>query len=233
MNTKANTHAAVGVLVALCLTAALTSSLSARIFTDTDGRTVEAEVAGLRGDQAVLNIKGKLITWPMDRLSQADQDYIREWAEKRPPTKIVIRADGVRTGGTNLDRTSYFELDLYNQQYHDSGPLVLQAIAVTRTSDGRISEHPITMELPKGVEARSAQVLSTREVEAVGTKRRVAISGGCCMAPIRFRTFRTSTKVDGIWVRLYQGPHMVGELKDLTPNAGTVLWTLEHPDYRG
>ena len=55
-------------------------------FTDDQGRSVEAELVGLRGPNVVLatqNVRGQ---WRLARLAAADQAYVRDW--QRTPTAV-------------------------------------------------------------------------------------------------------------------------------------------------
>ena len=62
------------------------TALSAREFTDDQGRKVEAEVAGFSGDRVKLRLtSGKITTFPIARLSPAD----REFLSKHPARSIA------------------------------------------------------------------------------------------------------------------------------------------------
>ncbi|WP_435895619.1 hypothetical protein [Oceaniferula spumae] len=54
-----------------------------RSFTNTEGKTIEAEVVGVSSGKVSLKLKGgKIYTLPFNTLSEADQTYIKEWYEK-------------------------------------------------------------------------------------------------------------------------------------------------------
>jgi hypothetical protein len=58
---------------------------TARTFTSTDGRTIEAEVVSADGLQATLKLAdGRQTVVPMNRLSQADQEYLTGWIKANP-----------------------------------------------------------------------------------------------------------------------------------------------------
>jgi len=44
--------------------------LSARLFTDDQGRTVEATLVGVRGEKVVLSRNGRAAQWPIAKLSK-------------------------------------------------------------------------------------------------------------------------------------------------------------------
>lgn len=74
-----------------CFSAALACILltlvaNARTWTDTAGKTLEAEFVKMDGANVVLKIKGKDVPVPLTRLSQADQDFLKNQpATPTPP----------------------------------------------------------------------------------------------------------------------------------------------------
>ena len=74
------------------LALALSSVLQARTFTDDSGRTVEAELVGVRGENVVIERQGVAAQWPMAKLSAADQAFVREWQQTRSSVpKLSVR----------------------------------------------------------------------------------------------------------------------------------------------
>lgn len=72
----------------------LTPPLAAevRVFTDVQGRQIEAELVEVSGDAAKIRRKaGGEFTLPLERLSPADRDYITQWTEKRR-TELAAKA---------------------------------------------------------------------------------------------------------------------------------------------
>jgi hypothetical protein len=56
-----------------------------RIFTSTDGKTIQAEVIAADGLQATLKLAdGRQTAVPLNRLSQADQQYLADWVKANP-----------------------------------------------------------------------------------------------------------------------------------------------------
>lgn len=72
----------------------LTGSLSARAFTDSSGKTIEAEFVSLAGETVTISRGGKPFTLPLSRFSKADQDYIREQATAKPAVPATPAAAG-------------------------------------------------------------------------------------------------------------------------------------------
>lgn len=53
-----------------------------RTLTDTEGRTIQADVIAVEGDQVkIRRADGQTFNLPMDRLAEADQKALREWAK--------------------------------------------------------------------------------------------------------------------------------------------------------
>lgn len=56
-----------------------------RTWTSSDGKTIAAEIVELDGDQVTLRMAGRGdMKFPVSRLSEADQRFARDWAEKSP-----------------------------------------------------------------------------------------------------------------------------------------------------
>lgn len=75
----------------------------AHLFTDDTGRTVEAEIGGVRGANVILARGGVAGQWPIAKLSAADQAYVQEWQKshsgiKQLQTRIDER-DGIGERG--------------------------------------------------------------------------------------------------------------------------------------
>lgn len=82
----------------------------AREFTSTDGKTIEAEVLSIRGDQVVLQIGTKQYTLPTTRFSEADQTYFEEWKVAEAKNIIPDLEVDISTGKSNrLDTNDEFD----------------------------------------------------------------------------------------------------------------------------
>lgn len=85
--------------VATLLVWATLSSLAAaeetpRTWTNKDGRTVDAALFSIQGDQVSLKLQnGQVAQVPIASLAQTDQDYLREWVASRSP-KTRSMGDG-------------------------------------------------------------------------------------------------------------------------------------------
>ncbi|MEK7951008.1 SHD1 domain-containing protein [Luteolibacter soli] len=73
--------------VALLSSGLLLAAAGARVWTDTTGRKIDAEIVRLEGEQIVLNLKGKEVTLPLAKLSPDDRQFAGEWQKTQPPGK--------------------------------------------------------------------------------------------------------------------------------------------------
>jgi dienelactone hydrolase len=83
---------------------ALTGILSARSFTDSSGKTIEAEFVSLAGETVTISRDGKPFTLPLSRFSKADQDFIKEQATAKPVApaatgKLMLAGKKLNKGG--------------------------------------------------------------------------------------------------------------------------------------
>lgn len=75
-----------------------------RTLTDTQGRTIEADVMAVEGDQVkIRRADGQTFNLPMERLAEADQKGLREWAKEEagkpqtlPPGLFVVQMSRVK-----------------------------------------------------------------------------------------------------------------------------------------
>ncbi|MCW1923647.1 SHD1 domain-containing protein [Luteolibacter arcticus] len=74
---------------AVLLSGLLLTTASARVWTDTTGRKIDAEIVGLDGDQVVLNFKGKEVKLALARLSADDRKFAEEWQKTKPEEKAA------------------------------------------------------------------------------------------------------------------------------------------------
>jgi predicted esterase len=73
----------------LLLSGLLLATAGARVWTDTTGRKIDAEIVKLEGDQVVLNFKGKEVKLPLTRLSPEDRKFAEEWQKTQPAEKVA------------------------------------------------------------------------------------------------------------------------------------------------
>ncbi len=56
---------------------------AARTWTDTTGRTIEAELLEVQGEKVILEFKGKEVPLGLERLSEGDRKFVEEWQKER------------------------------------------------------------------------------------------------------------------------------------------------------
>ena len=57
--------------------------LNARTWTDNTGRRIEADILGKSTDSVTVLLKGKKVKLPLNKLSDADQDYVKSWSDNQ------------------------------------------------------------------------------------------------------------------------------------------------------
>ena len=102
-------------------------SSEARVFTSTDGRTLNATVTKVAGQSAVLKLgNGRSVTVPFDRLAEADREFLKEWAKedaKNRVPRVKVEIDSNKRD-SNVDSSYFedrkgsikFEIDVTNQE---------------------------------------------------------------------------------------------------------------------
>ena len=77
------------VVMLLCVLALIPYKLQARVFTDVNGKKIEATITKVEKDTVSLLLKshGKEYDVPLARLKQADQRFVKEWAKKQSATE--------------------------------------------------------------------------------------------------------------------------------------------------
>ncbi|MCB1206798.1 MAG: hypothetical protein KDN18_21260 [Verrucomicrobiae bacterium] len=99
-----------------------------REFKSTDGKTIKAEIATVRGTDVVLSMGGREFTVPVARFSQADQEFIAKWKEEDLKNHVPKMRVDVATGKSDRrdkadsfdDRTGSFQfkITVLNEEIH-------------------------------------------------------------------------------------------------------------------
>ena len=101
-------HGAIAVLTAVSIVAAAFAQITNaepaggsnnkdanpfRTFTDAQGRTVEARMVSVLGNQVEIELKneGKTLTWPIANFSAVDRDYMKKWSDENTSYRFAIR----------------------------------------------------------------------------------------------------------------------------------------------
>ena len=209
--------------LALLVTAA--GPAHARLFTDDQGRKVEAELVGLRGDHVVLAVQNVRGQWPLARLSAADQAYVRQWQTSHTAVKSVtvlaqqregIGATGLIDKKTSSDAAEALAplKDLPIPSPFDATQLKVAYVLYVVHPDGSVGISPgvqTVKSLPTGQSTR----LITEGVTATQTKMtKLRVSVVNESLSVKEKTERSREQAGGVWVRV-SGPdgQMIGETK--------------------
>ncbi len=89
------------VMVLAMLTMVVAGPLAAREFTDVEGRTLEAELVGVQGDNARLELpNGRTVAVPLARLSEPDREFVERWRAANPDLRLQISSTKERKDRT-------------------------------------------------------------------------------------------------------------------------------------
>ena len=231
----------------------LLGPVEGRVFTDDAGRTVEAELVGVRGNNVVL-ARGKFAgRWPIAKLSAEDQTYVKKWQENPPvASRITARIwerDGISSAGTmatdeapaitknipllkqttETDKYKYYEVDLFNESNNDAGGVTMAYVLYVISPQGSVI--PQSDSIPvESIQSRKRQTVPTKSVTYTRTKTTTTT-----FKIDRFRglstgskTSRSSERFGGAWVRVYEKDgSIVGEARKLKPEVARLkpAWT--------
>ena len=68
------------------------SSAEPRTLTDKTGKQINAEIMAVRGDDVTIEMNGKEYTLPMNKFSDEDITYMKEWAEENPAPAVTFKS---------------------------------------------------------------------------------------------------------------------------------------------
>ena len=224
--------------------AAVSAYAEPRAFTDDQGRSVQAELVGIRGANVVLatgKVRGQ---WPLSRLSPPDQDYVRQWQTSHTAVKHVqlqiTERDGIgergefkggeKSAGGPLSglpvpgapevKTVYkhYEIAVNNPAAVDASYLRVAYVVYVVQPDGSIGIQPGAQDLERIAASGSSRLL-TEGASADRTKAtqfKVSVSNG--NLSVAEKTKRSRDQFGGVWVRV-TGPDgtLIGEAKRLSP----------------
>ena len=109
-------------LLALLALLVLGPALSARTFTNTEGRSIEAEIATATATTVTLRLANRRTTTiPLETLSEADRTLIAEWIATRIPrlrfTPNLARSNKKSSSGYSVRKQSYkMSVDVRNEE---------------------------------------------------------------------------------------------------------------------
>lgn len=213
-----------------------------RVFTDDSGRMVDAELVGVRSDHVVLAKNGKAGRWPISKLSQADQIYVKAWMKDPPKTpQLRVRLferDGIGESGVFQGETSkgpksipiiqeteakakykYYQADITNDSQVDAMQLTVSYMLFIINTSNKIVPEAATQGIDK-LEAGKRETVSTEAITFHRTKTTSLTLGTNIFGNLNVGsdTSRAKERFAGAWVRVYsQDGQLVGEAKKLIP----------------
>ena len=226
-----------------------------RIFTDDQGRQIEAEMVGVRGENIVLRRNGRMAQWPVKKLSEVDQRYVSEWknSASRNTPKIQARIwerDGIGekgllnqdrlepTLGKNIpllkqtDEKGYFkhyDIDLHNRSAVDADNLMVSYVLYVITPQNKVIDETGREAVSK-IGSNSRTTISTEGITYVRSKTKSTTFSTNILGNLQVGsdTKRSKEKFGGAWVRVYSpNGEIVGETKQLSPQLEALdpQWT--------
>lgn len=216
---------------------------SAHLFTDDQGRTVEAEVVGLRGANVVLATQGVRGQWPVARLAPPDQAYVKEWQATSTAVKRVVvqmnERDGIGEKGAFKTETSaspgppkdlplapqtdskaaykHYDLQVTNPAGVDASRLHVDYVLYVIQPDGGVGTNAGGQALDT-LPAGKTATLKTEAATARSTKTsKLKLSVSSNSVSTTEKTSRSRERFGGGWVRVTGADgSMIGEAKQLT-----------------
>lgn len=233
--------------------ALVTSQAFGRVFTDDQGRTVDAELVGVRGDNVVLSKNGRAAQWPISKLSAKDQLYVRAWQASPPETPNlsiqIWEREGIGASGAfdepeegglpkNIpllleteEKANYkhYDLDITNRSQVDATNLTVAYVIYIVTASSQVeavSSSSSVETIPMGQRVTAV----TKGVNAMRTKQTITTIniGPFNQVSTGSDINRSKERFGGVWARVYSADgQVVGEAKKLIPEIERLdpAWT--------
>ncbi|MEM0968516.1 MAG: hypothetical protein AAGJ31_04130 [Verrucomicrobiota bacterium] len=216
--------------------------LQGRTFTDANGRQVEAELVGIRGDNVILERNGRLGQWPISQLSVPDQAYVKVWRQNPPVTaRVSVRIwerEGVGPNGImNADAGglpkdiplirstetkssfTHYEADLTAPNDRDASKLTVGYILYLVNAANQVEAH-YGSQFVETIPAGKRVTVATEGVSLDRTKTTQLTVGSTVLGGISLGSdsSRAKERFAGAWVRAFAPDGtMVGESRSLIP----------------
>lgn len=217
-------------------------SMFARVFTDDQGRSAEAELAGVIDKDVLLRRSGVEMRLPLAKLSKPDQRYVKEWQSNPPVTpKLSVRLwkrEGFSSAGTiakeaggppgvpnipgiheveKRDTFHYFEVDITNPSATQANLLTLSYQMYVIPPSGsvivEVGKEVVPAVNPGKRVAVSTKAISTSRTKTTTLKLTSGLFGGVSTGQ---QSKRDRERFGGAWVRVYSHDgKMVGEAREL------------------
>ncbi len=219
-----------------------TGIAEARLFTDDQGRMVEAELLGFTGVNVVLKRNGQAVQWPLAKLSVADQKFVKEWLVESPSSPQVRvnvwEREGIGNQGLfeaknvgleipkNIPmlksteekaKYRYYDLDLSNLGQVDARNLHVSYVIYVIDAANQIVDfngsQSVEVISPGARDSLSTEAASFVRTKTTSTTLGIGFLGNLTTGT---STDRAKERFGGIWVRVYgANGEVLGEAKDL------------------
>jgi len=212
----------------------IAGTAQARVFKDTKGREIEAEIVATSGtDKIIISRAGKEFPVPINMFSLDDQTYIKEWIKEHPDAerldvKINWFVDLKRAEGDSamVDKVDYDErLQTQNWVYDfsisNAGPSDLSDVRVVYQiliedivdANGNFRRMSITNEKAK---AEIQRIKVEVPIESLPANKRADIKKQFSTEKYVDRDGRrvavaAQDKITGIWIRIYKGDKIIAD----------------------
>ena len=233
----------VSVVTLLGFSLGLVPRAEAHLFTDDQGRQVEADIVGMRGANVILATQGVRGQWPVTRLAAPDQAFVRQWQSTTLSVAKVkvqmIEQDGIgekgafkaeKEGGPARPKDlpfapqkeskahyKHYDLQITNPALVDANYLRVDYVLYVIQPDGTVGTNAGSQpldQLPAGKTVR----LKTEGATAWSTKTtqmKLAISSNSVSTAEK--TSRSTERFGGGWVRVMGvDGSIIGESKSLS-----------------
>ncbi|MBL9142171.1 MAG: hypothetical protein JNM99_00695 [Verrucomicrobiaceae bacterium] len=229
----------------LLLTTLVTPLARAHLFTDDMGRTVEAEIGGVRGDHVILARSGVAGLWPTAKLSAIDQAFVREWRTthsgiKQLQTRISER-DGIgerglftssasspappSLPGVSTDTKQSFKhcvISLANPNICDATALKVDYVLYAIQPDGSVDAEAGSQSLDVLAASKGATLItegmSLSRTKTTRMTLNVNVSRSSGSVSTGKTTTRARERFGGGWVRVHGADgSLLGEAKSMQP----------------
>ncbi len=134
------------------LCAFLSAVVSARTWTNTEGKKIEAELLRVEGEKVILKFRGREVKLSINKLSQGDQDYIKEWKEENQdgvPSEDDSAPDDIELCGTKLQVGGHIN--------EVQAPLSEKVLKKYAKATKKPSQVKMAIALPKGFDPKKPQ----------------------------------------------------------------------------
>jgi len=197
-----------------------------RTFTDTQGRTMDAKVTRVSGDEVYIERRDGLTTRvQISIFSEDDQKYIREWEEKNflKSGAVEVRfsegeTDETKRTNGGIESTRYeafYEVILKNTSDRAISDIRVEylmlkfrdEVAAKKRSAGQIERQKGTIKLAN-LYGRAEERLATKKFEMLETELE---PGWVWAGGEEGKARKSKDKLEGIWVKVYAGDLLLFE----------------------